>query len=167
MFFTLMKAVRDIRLGRELIGEVGYYLYTRVISKPWRSIRGVFIPNCGQDLIAVKNWQPINLINYLGKFVEKVVADRMRDFGGELFHWLQYGSVRGRSALDVLYKLMRQGHKCIDRGGRMWREFSYDKGGFQNVIGDGVLERLPGVAGRKGLRSWVKHFVTPREFELS
>ena len=64
----------------------------------------MFIPKPGRDLTLAKNWRLLNLINCMGKLREKVVADRIQDFGGDLFHHLQFGSVRGRSAVDVLYR---------------------------------------------------------------
>ena len=67
-------------------------------------MRVVFIPKPGWDLTVGKNWRPLNLINFVGKLWEKVVADRIQDFGGELFHRLQYGLVRGWSTVDVRYK---------------------------------------------------------------
>lgn len=41
------------------------------------------------------------------------------------------------------------------------------KGGFQNVVGSEVLDRLASVAGTMGLGGWVSLFVSLREFEVS
>ena len=102
--YRLIKAVRDTRLGRELIDEVVDNLWRGGIPAAWRQMRVVFIPKPGRDLSVAKNWRPLNLINCVGKLGKKVVADRIQDYGGDLFHRLQYGSVRGRSAVDVLYR---------------------------------------------------------------
>ena len=64
-----------------------------VIPPAWREIRVVFIPKPGPNLTITKSWRLLNLINCVGKLEEKVVADRIQDFGGELFHHLQFGSV--------------------------------------------------------------------------
>ena len=77
----------------------------------------VFIPKPGRDLTLAKNWQPLNLINCVGKLGEKVVADRIQDFGGDLFHHLQFGSIKGRSVVDVLYWSVVKARRCIDEGG--------------------------------------------------
>ena len=53
------------------------------------------------------------------KLGEKVVAHRIQDFGGELFHRLQDGLVRGRSAVDVLYRSVR-GHASVLIGEAAW-----------------------------------------------
>ena len=149
--YRLIKAIRDTRLGRELIEEVVDCLQAGVIPGPWREIRVVFIRKHVWDLTMVKNWRPLNLINCLGKLGEKVVADRIQDFGGKLFHRLQYGSVRGRSAVDVLYKSVRGARKCIHGEGSVGWGFWDVKGGFQNIVGDEVLGRLTSVTGTRGL----------------
>ena len=77
----------------------------------------VFIPKPGHDLTVTKSWRPLNLINYVGKLGEKVVVDRIQDFGGHLFHHLQFGSVWGRSAVDVLYRSVVKTRQCLDGGG--------------------------------------------------
>ena len=77
----------------------------------------VFIPKPGKDLTLARNWRPLNLINCVGKLGEKVGADRMQDFGGDLFHYLQFGSVKGRSAVDVLYRSVVKARRYIDEGG--------------------------------------------------
>ena len=130
-------------------------------------MRVVFIPKPGRDLTVARNWRPLNLINCVGKLGEKVVADRIQDFGGELFHRLHYGSVRGRSAVDVLYWLVVKARACMDGRGSVGWGFWDVKGGFQNVVGGEVLHVLEGVDGTRGLCGWVEAFVAPREFEVS
>ena len=81
----------------------------------------VLIPKLGRDLTLTMNRRPLNLINCVGKLGEKVLADRIQDFGGDLFHHLQVESIRGRSAVDVLYRWVVKARRCIDEGG-MWDE---------------------------------------------
>ena len=45
-------------------------------------MRVVFILKPGHNLTLMKSWHPLNLINYVWKLEEKVVADRMQDFEG-------------------------------------------------------------------------------------
>ena len=111
----------------------------------------VFIPKPGRDLTLAKNWRPLNLINCVGKLAEKVVADRIQDYRDELFHQLQYGSVRGRSAIDVLYRSVGKARHCMESGGCVGWGFWDVKGGFQNVVGEEVLRQLRRVEGTKGL----------------
>ena len=166
--YRLIKAVRDTRLGRELSDEVVDNLWRGVIPAAWRQMRVVFIPKPGRDLTVPKSWRPLNHINCVGKLGEKVVADRIQDFGGDLFHRLQFGSVRGRSAVDVLYRSVVKARACIDEGGSVGWGFWDVKGGFQNVVpvGEEVLGLLGGVEGTQGLCGWVEQFVAPRDFEV-
>ena len=75
--YRLIKAVRDTRLGRELVDEVVDCLVHGVIPSAWREMRVVLIPKPGRDLTLTKSWRPLNLINCVGKLGEKVVADRI------------------------------------------------------------------------------------------
>ena len=114
-----------------------------------------------------KHWRPLDLINCVGKLGEKVVADRIQDYGGELFHRLQYRSVQGRSAVDVLYRSVVKARACMDDGGSVGWGFWDVKGGFQNVVGEEVLGLLVGGEGTQGLCGWVEQFVAPSDFEVS
>ena len=165
--YRLIKAVRDTMLGRELVDEVVDNLLAGVIPTALREIRVVFIPKPVHDLTLTKSWRPLNLINYVGKLGEKVVADRIQDFGGELFHHLQFGSVRVRSVVDVLYRSVVRVRRCLYVGGGVGWWFWDVKGGFQNVVGCEVLRCLDGVEGTRGVCRWVREFVSPQSFEVS
>ena len=102
--YRMIKAVRETKLGIELLGEVVAALRGGYIPDRWREMRVVLIPKPGRDLTQTKNWRPLNLINCIGKLGEKVVADRIQEEGSAILHQQQYGSVRGRSAVDVLYR---------------------------------------------------------------
>ena len=87
-----------------------------IIPPAWRQMRVVFIPKPEHTLTLTKSWRPLNLINCIGKLGEKVVADSIQDHGGELFYHLQFGSVRGQSAVDILYRSVVRASKCLDIG---------------------------------------------------
>ena len=97
--YRLIKAVRDTRLGIELLGEVVAALRGGYIPDRWRDMRVVLIPKPARDMTQTKNWRPLNLINCIGKLGEKVVADRIQEEGSSILHHQKYGSVRGRSAV--------------------------------------------------------------------
>ena len=59
------------------------------------------------------------MINCVGKLAEKVVADRIQESGDILFHHGQYGSVKGRSAIDILYKSVTDARDCLVSKGAM------------------------------------------------
>ena len=163
----LIKVVRDTRLGQELIEEIADNLAQGVIPAAWREMRVVFILTPGRDLTLAKNWRLLNLINCVGKLGEKVVADRIQDFGGDLFYHLQFGSVKGWSVVDVLYRSVVKVSRCIDEGGNVGGGFWDVKGGFHNVVGEKVLDCLAGMEGTRGLCRWVTQFVAGRNFEAS
>ena len=73
----------------------------------------VLILKPGWNLIQTRNWRPLNLINGVGKLRKKVVADRIQEEGESVFHHQQFGLVCGRSAVDVLYKSVMEGRKCL------------------------------------------------------
>ena len=58
----LIKAVLDMRLGRELVGEVVDNLVGGVIPPPWREMWVICIPKPGRDITLTKSWRPLNLI---------------------------------------------------------------------------------------------------------
>ena len=83
------------------------------IPDRWREMRVVLIPKPGRDLTHTKNWRPLNLINCIGKLGEQVVADRIQEEGSSILHHQQYGSVRRRSAVDLLYKWVVQARQSL------------------------------------------------------
>ena len=62
----------------------------------------VIIPKLGKGHKEARVWRPIDLINYVGKLAEKVVANDLQQVVG-LFHKYQFGCWRGRLALQALF----------------------------------------------------------------
>ena len=127
----------------------------------------VLILKLGRDLTQTKNWSLLNLINCIGKIGEKVVANRIQVEGRSLLHHRKYGPVRGRSAVDVLYKSVVKARQCMDGGGSVGWAFWDVKGGFQNVGSAEVLARMEGCG---PLRCWLprsQRFMSPWEFEVA
>ena len=152
MGYRLSKAIRDTRLGSELLGEVVAALRGGYIPDRWRDMRVVLIPKPGRDLTQTKNWRPPNLMNCMGKLGEKVVADRIQEEGSSILHHQQYGSVRGRAAVDVPYKSVVKARQCLENEGSVGWAFWDVKGGFQNVRSVEVLSRIRGCG---PLRCWL------------
>ena len=75
--------------------------------------------------------KPFNLINCIGKLVEKVVADELQEAG--LFHKGQYGGIKGRSALEAMTRALTQAQRALARGGQVLWVMEDIKGGFNNV----------------------------------
>lgn len=70
----------------------------------WQLSKVVMIPKLGKDHAQLKDWRPINLINCVAKLEEKLVSDELQEAGSALLHRHQFGSVKGRSALEPVFK---------------------------------------------------------------
>ena len=164
--YRLIKAIQDTRLGNELFGEVVTALRGGYIPDRWRDMQAVLIPKPGRDLIQTKNWRPLNLINCIGKLGEKVVADRIQEEGSSILPHQQYGSVRGPSAVEVLYTSVVKARQCLENGRSVGWAFWDVKGGFQNVRRAEVLDRIGGCGPLRCWLSWLERFMSPRECEV-
>ena len=111
--YRLIKAVRDTRLRTAVLGEVVAAQRGGYIPDRWRDMWVVLILNLGWNLTQTRNWPPLNLINSVGKLREKVVADRIQEEGESVLHHQQFGSVRGHSTVDILYKSGMKRRKCL------------------------------------------------------
>jgi len=109
--YKLIKRVLDLKLGRELIGEVAENLINGKIPKEWQHSKVVMIPKPGKDHSKTKGWRPITLINCIGKLGEKVVADRLQESG--LLHRHQFGSVKGRSATEAALRVVTRAQRYM------------------------------------------------------
>ena len=86
------------------------------IPKEWQNSKVVFIPKPNRDLALLKAWRPITLINCIGKLGEKVVADELQQAG--LPHRHQFGGVKGRSAIDAVFREVTRVQRCLSAGGK-------------------------------------------------
>ena len=130
-------------------------------------MRVVLIPKPGRDPMQTKNWRLLHLINCIGKLGEKVVADRIQEEGSSILHHQQYGSVRGRTAVDVLSKLVVKARQSLEGGDSVGWEFWDVKGGFQNVRSAQVLVRMEGCGPLQCWLSWLERSMSLREFEVA
>ena len=124
------------------------YLRTKVI----------FIPKPNKDHKAAKGWRPINCI---GKLAEKVVADELQEAG--LFHKCQYVGIKGRSALEAMTCALTRAQRALARGGQVLWVMEDVKGGFNNVLGQEVLDTVAESC-KKGWCKWLKAFFRPQQF---
>ena len=140
--YWFIKVVLDTRLGEEVVREVAESLKEGRIPEAWQNSKVVFIPKPNKDHKAAKEWRPINLINCIGKLAEKVVADKLQEPG--LFHKGQYGGIKGRSALEVMTRALTRAQRALARGGQVLWAMEDVKGGFNNVLGQEVLDAVAG-----------------------
>ena len=71
------------------------------------------IPKPGWDITQTKNWRPLNLVRCVGKLGEKVLPNRIQEEGESVLHHQQFGSVCGCSAVDVLYKSVKEAREYL------------------------------------------------------
>ena len=64
--------------------EVAVPLKEGRIPEEWQKSKVVFIPKPNKNHQISKGWRPTNPTNYIGKLVEKVVADELQE--ARLFH---------------------------------------------------------------------------------
>ena len=138
--YRLVKAIKDTPLGEELVNEVAVQFLEGTIPDKWKEMRVVLIPKPDRDLTVTKNWRPINFINCIGKLGEKVVADHLQD--ADLLHHHQFGAVKGRLALEVVFRAVVKAMRCMDGGGDAACGFWDVKARFQNVTKNEVIERM-------------------------
>ena len=142
--------------------EVADSLYTGIIPKPWREMKVVMIPKPGKDHKLAKAWRPINLINCIGKIGEKVVANRLQEAG--LLHTLQFGSVKERSAMDAVVRVVTRAQRTLARGGGAGAVMEDVKGAFNIVKRKKLLMQMESTVGGRKWKTWVKNFMEKRTF---
>ena len=86
------------------------------IPKEWQDSKVVFIPKPGKNHTQLRAWRPIILINCIGKLGEKAVGEESQV--GNLLHRLQFGSVKGRSAIDAVFRDGARVQGCLARKGK-------------------------------------------------
>ena len=163
--YKLLKAIKDTRLGKEVLEEDATNLIRASIPDSWKVMRVVLIPKPGRDLTKTKSCRPINLINCIGKLGEKVVADEIKE--ADLLHGGQFGGVKGKSALEGVFKAVTKTRRCIGSGGNVAWGFWDISGGFQNVIPMQVLERMDKTRIGRKWKKWTSEFRKKRSFKVS
>jgi len=144
---VLMKIMRrSLELGyvprrfRESIGVV-----MRKPKKPDYSLPG--------------SYRVINLLDVVGKGLERVVVKLLGKWGQEGMGDEQWGAREGRSSMEAVGKLMMG----WERGGGLGLLLCMDvKGGYENVGVWKMEERLKGLGVDEFLRKWVSAFLRDR-----
>ena len=82
-----------------------------------------------------------------------------------LFHKGQYGGIKGRSAIEAMMRALTRAQRAMARGGQVVWLMEGVKGGFNNVLGQEVLDAVAKSC-KKGWCKWLSHFFQPRIFEV-
>ena len=162
--YRFMKVIKDTILREKVLEVVAKNLIKGIIPREWLNRKVVIIPKPGKDHKKTKGWRPINLINCIGKLVEKVVADVLQGCG--LQHKYQFGSVKDRSATEAVLRTVTRVQWCLVQGEAIAWDFWNVKGGFQNVREEDMIKELE--KSEEGITwiPWVSEFFREREFGL-
>ena len=68
------------------------------------------------------------------------MADELQE--ARLFHRGQYGSIKGRSALEAMMRTLTRAQRAMARGGEALWVMEDVKGSFNNVLGQEVLDAV-------------------------
>ena len=162
--YKTLKAANKTPLCRALMDQVAQQLAAGTVPREWQDSKVVFIPKLGKDHTQLKAWRPITLINCIGTLREKVVAEELQQ--ANLLNRHQFGSVKGRSAINAGFREVTRVQRCLsNKGSAGWGLWDV-KGGFQNVREQEVLERMDKSEHGKQWKGWVKNFIRERECSM-
>ena len=140
-----------------------------VHCRVWRQDRGVIIPKPGKDdLEDCRSYRCISLLNCIGEVLERVVGgmleDRLR--GPGLIDPGQFGSLRGRSAVDAVASLVTMVEEAWDDKKIAGAICMDVKAAFPNVKADELAARLEEGGVEPCLVAWVRDFMAERSVTL-
>ena len=162
--YKIIKWANKSVLGEYLMDDVVDNLMEGKIPKEWQNSKVVFIPKPNRDLALLKAWRPITLINCIGKLGEKVVADELQQ--ADLLQRHQFGSVKGRSAIDAVFREVTRVQRCLAAGGKAGWGLCDVKGGFHNIKKDMVLRKMQETEEGKRWSGWISKFFRQRDFTI-
>ena len=94
-------------------------------------------------------------------------SSRRRAKEADLLHGGQFGGVKGKSALEGVFKAVTKTRRCMGSGGNVAWGFWDISGGFQNVIPMQVLERMDKTRIGRKWKKWTSEFMKKRSFKVS
>ena len=68
--------------------------------------------------------------------------------------------------MDCMFRAVVKARKCMEKGGSVGWALWDVKGGFQNVVGDQVLDLVEGCVEARCWVPWISQFVGERSFEV-
>ena len=162
--FRLLKIIKDTDLGQAVINDIAYNVDNPDHSSPpWKALNMVMIPKPGKDHSSLQGWRPIVLSNTCSKLGEKVIADRLqRAHGG--FHPLQYGSRKGRSAIDAMAIIISHTLRETREGARVSLLGKDIVSAFNHLRRQPTLTKIQSCS-PENLR-FVEQFLTPHHLQI-
>jgi hypothetical protein len=135
----------------------------------WKIAKGVVLRKPDKpDYSKVKAYQVIALLNCLGKVAEKVVANKLSDLveRRDLLHEGQFGSRKGRSAIDAVAVLMNRTQEAWKRREIAAVLLMDVKGAFDHVSRGRLLARMVELRIEPNLIRWVGSFMENRRIRM-
>ena len=151
-------------LGEGILDEIADSLFIGIIPTQWKEMKVVMIPKTGKDTTRAKAWRPINLINRIGKIGKKEVAGRLQ--AGGLLHPIQFGSVKRKSGMDAVVRVVTKAQRILARGGGAGAVMEDVKGAFNIVKRGRLIEQLRTTEGGTKWVQWVENFMNERTFSV-
>jgi hypothetical protein len=135
----------------------------------WKVAKGVVLRKPGKpDYSKVKAYRVIALLNCIGKVAEKVVASKLSDIveHRDLLHAGQFGSRKGRSAVDAVAVLMNRAQEAWKRKEIAGVLLMDVKGAFDHVSRGRLLARMVEMRIESNLVRWVSSFMEGRRIRM-
>ena len=166
--YCLLKQLKDTRLGTQIIGILADFLGGKktILSGTGdgREITVVMIPKPGKDSSKAKGWRPIVLINCLLKLMDKVVASELQTL--PVFHHGQYGSRKGKNAMDMVIQATSEAQLERSRGQACAWALGDIKSAFNYTRKANVIDRLA-TQKAEGLVRYIHWFYQPRMADIT
>jgi len=161
----VLKEAFKVGWVREEIREVvKRSLQLGYVANSWRKSVGIIIrkPN-KEDYRNPNSYRIINLLQVLGKVVERIVARRLEKWGPEGMGDEQYGGRGGRSCMDGVDRLYEKWEKGGKKGVLLCMNV---RGGYENVGVGKCMERMRGLGVDEYLVKWGSSFLRDREVRV-
>ena len=95
------------------------------------------------------------------------MASELQNANEELLHHLQFGCVRGRSAIDAVFRQVAKAQRCLAHKGRAGWGLWDVKGAFQNTRLEVVLDRMDKSKSCRKWIGWMVSFFRERHFKVA
>ena len=149
---------------REIKEVVEGSLSLGYVCERWRRSVGIVMRKPNKlDYGSPNSYRIINLLDVLGKVVERILARRLERWGQEGMGDEQFGGRVGRSCMDGVGKL----YADWEKGGRKGLLLCMDvKGGYENVGVNKGIERLESLGVDEYMVRWVSSFLRERKVRV-
>ena len=154
--------------------EIGIEMFRKMFNKSlkegmvpqnWRNARIIPLLKAGKDERCVQSYRPISLTSVIGKWMERVINDRLR-FVLErkgFFSKCQAGFRRNRTVEDQLIRLTQEVHDGFqERKRTVMTLFDYEKA-YDKVWRDGLMNKIMEAGCSSKIGRWIQSWLANRK----